>query len=1077
MPPALGSALPPPADVAPGEFLDLLPGTDPADAAPGEFLDLLPGTDPADAAPGESMDWLSSGMDPSAFIMPSENPALADAPVGSPGSPAAPAPADGSAAPPAEVDVASLEQKVTAAITALSAVVSSDHQATLFEEWALKVFDVDPRRFDTGVAGVFQPVLDAFGEQLAELKVRSLDGLRAWVIRELADDLARDEGSKFRKILPYPQGVSEKKEREALHRIWFPKVVGGGVHELTLVSFHVAAEKLGPMQVHHPFGAPYRIGPQPGDGVVPKQVLWWKGAYFLVKPRAEDGIADQIAAGFPQAKIDTSEREKLDGEFEKTRDLLQDAIAEAENNRDSAYSRILENTFQRDLAVIRQRSSFPYSQVQELAAHHRYLRNLKDQGGWEDQRPTNLYDPFTIRVPATPVRHDPEISGFTRPVPGLSIWLAGQEMRLDGIDGIDGIDGLVRPGDEVDVTIGKIRGRNGAGFVEIRYTRPDGTESAIFQMIDRMFTPDELKALKTMAPGRAWKPDHPLFVDSYRSTTYMTTKRQLGLRLRGGSRRGNGANVQLPGGVVAGGGSFGFPTMDRIFYSAGFDVIGRPLMVAEISATVGEAEQKLYVEVVNPALTVDSISGMLKSANVLWELEDRWDLADAVTYKVQILMANTLPRPLRTPIGREGHLTPGGGEVQVAQGTEITIRVGKWPRLAGSERGVFVVVGAPLVRDENRHAYRLFDTDKKIDEFDGIRNSFNNRQERADRRVPLTGSAPERGEPGAGDGSSLPAGVARGAGARSSDTIRAGESGGVVPDLPEVPGQAWRLDPPSFVGSYHITASLKRKPKNSRKLNVEFAGSPVYIPQAVVDGGSFVFPADVKEVRLELGYDSTGRSAAFVELPAKNSPNGRTLYLELEPAPTADDIESLRIKALWVPQNQWDLSEAKEFEDVLTTGKRLSPPLNIGVGTVGALGGAKVKVAARTLVRFWVGKWSRQVGSESVTGVFVVVRAPLIGGTGHAYKIFKTKTTVDQFEALIDQLRDRQESFNMRILNGWQPKPTGQAPSTGQGPGAGDGSGAEGESGSGDGSLPGGAAAFEWGPGEGGSSSGGGKGV
>ncbi|MEO3781658.1 hypothetical protein ABGB16_33805, partial [Micromonospora sp. B11E3] len=289
MPAALGSALPPPADVAPGEFLDLLTGTDPADDAPAEFLDLLTGTDPADDAPGEfldwlqgtdpaddapgefldwlqgtdpaddapgeSMDWLSSGMDPSAFIMglPSENRAPDDA-VGSPGSPAALAPAPGSAVPPAEVDVASdLDQKVTAAITTLSAVVSSD-QATLFEEWAREVFDVDPRRFDMGVAGVFQPVLDAFGAQLAELKVRSLDGLRAWVIRELADDLARGTESRFRKILPYPQGVSDQ-ERETLHRKWFPKVVGGGVHELTHVPFHVAAEKLSrPMWVHHPFG-------------------------------------------------------------------------------------------------------------------------------------------------------------------------------------------------------------------------------------------------------------------------------------------------------------------------------------------------------------------------------------------------------------------------------------------------------------------------------------------------------------------------------------------------------------------------------------------------------------------------------------------------------------------------------------------------------------------------------------------------------------------------------------------------------------------------------------------------------
>ncbi|MFG3716155.1 hypothetical protein, partial [Micromonospora sp. NPDC047730] len=995
-------------------------------------MPLEPGSEsppPVDGAPAGSVD-LPSGVDPAELMLGlrSENPALDDAP----GSPAGVPPAHGSASSGGDV-ASGLEQEVAKAITTLSAVVSSD-QAERFERWALEVFDFDPRRFDMGVAGVFQPVLDAFGNPLAKLKVRSLDGLRAWVIRELADDLARGAESKFREILPYPADVSEQ-EQKALHRIWFRKVVGGGVHELTLVPFHVAAKELSrPMLVHHPFGAPDRIGPPPDDGVVPEQVLWWRGAYFLVKPRAEDGIADRIAEGFPQ-KINPHTRRELDGKFEKTRGLLQAAIAKAEKNPDSTYSRILENTFQRDLAVIRQRSSFPYSQVQELAAHLRYLRNLKDQGSWEDQRPTDLDFPFTIRVPATPVRHDPEMSGFTRPVPGLSIWLAGQEMRLDGIDGIDGIDGLVRPGDEVYVTIGKISRRRSAGFVEIRYTRPDGTESAIFQGIDRRFTLGEVAALKTMAPGRAWKTDHPLFVDSYRSTTSIfSARRNLGTRLGGAGD----PSIYLPGGILAGGGKFDYPTtLDRIVFRAGFGVTGQPLMVVELTAAIRErrvhpdqesgAGQDLYVEVVNPALTADSIGGMSRSINVYWELEDLWDLSGAVTYPGEILADTKLPAPLRTTIGKGRHLTPGGGEVQVTKGTKITYRVGKWPRLAGSESGVFVVVRAPLV-DGTGHAYRLIDTGKKIDELDGIIKTLNKRQERDNRRVPLAGSAPER------------------------HPIRAGGSGGVAPDLPEVPGQAWRL-PPSFVGSYHITASLGRPKSNFRKLDVKFAGRPVYIPQAVaVDGDSFVFPADIEEVRLELGYDSTGRSAAFVELPAENSPTGETLYLKLEPAPTADDIESLRRRALWVPQNQWDLSDAEDFEDVMGVKNLLPHSLLISVGTEGALGGAKVKVTAGTDVTFRVGKWSRQVGPEFVTGVFVVVKAPLVGGTGHAYKIINTKKTLDEFEALIKDLQDRQERRNMRILRAeWAPEPTRQRPSAGDGPGAGGGS-----------SLPGGAAAFEW---------------
>ncbi|MFG1955937.1 hypothetical protein ACGFIZ_33960, partial [Micromonospora sp. NPDC048830] len=722
------------------------------------------------------------------------------------------------------------EQEVAEAITTLSDVVSGD-QATLFEKWALEVFDVDPRRFDMGVAGVFQPVLDAFGNQLAKLKVRSLDGLRAWVIRELADDLARGDESKFREILPYPEGVSEKKEREALHRNWLSKVVGGGVHELTLVPFHVLAEKLGPMQVHHPFGAPYRIGPRPGDGVVPEQVLWWRGAYFLVKPRAGDGsgVADRIAAGFPQEAIDPSTRRKLDGVFESTRRLLQAAIAKAEKNRDSAYSRILGNAFRRDLAVIRQ-GSFPYSQVQELDAHLRYLRNLKDQGGWEDQRPSNLDGPFTIRVPATPVRHDPEISGFTRPVPGLSIWLAGQEVRLDGIDG------LVRPGDEVDVTFGKIGRRRGAGFVEIRYTAPDGTESAIFRRIDREFTPDELKALKTMAPGWAWTTDRPLFVESFRSTTSLRIHsyggrsgwRQLGLHLSRGVGV-KGRQPILPPGIVAGGGSFDFPETDRIYLESGFDAIGLPMMFAEISATVGRAEQKLYVKVVNPALDVDDIGGIFASGKVLWELENRWNLSDSVAYKGKIVSQNSLPRPLNRSVGYskngKGDLTFGGEEVQVAVGTEVIFWVGKWPRLPASELGIFVVVRAPLVKGPG-HAYRLIDTGMKIDKFGELIKKLG-RQRNLTLLGPQAEGAPEpigqgpgagnesgvgdesgaEGGSGAGDGS-LPGGAAAfewgpvGGGSSSGGgkgVLPAGWAAGVEPSVEWV-GGGWRVSYRSSAG-------------------------------------------------------------------------------------------------------------------------------------------------------------------------------------------------------------------------------------------------------------------------------------
>ncbi|MFG3716154.1 hypothetical protein, partial [Micromonospora sp. NPDC047730] len=335
-----------------------------------------------------------------------------------------------------------------------------------------------------------------------------------------------------------------------------------------------------------------------------------------------------------------------------------------------------------------------------------------------------------------------------------------------------------------------------------------------------------------------------------------------------------------------------------------------------------------------------------------------------------------------------------------------------------------------------------------------------------------TRRAPKR--PRIGGGSSLPAG-AGGAVPGSSETMMAGGFGGVAPDLREVPGQTWEFAPPSFAESYHITASLDPK-SNSGQLNVGFAGRPVFIsPTVVVDGRSFVFPVDIERVRVELGYDILGRPAAVVELPAENSPTGRALYLKLEPAPTAGDIESLRRRALWVPQNQWDLSDPATFEDTIHSIKRidrvipyLPRPLRLRFGSENmTFGGGEVNVTPGTDVTYRVGKWSRQVGPEFVTGVFVVVKAPLVDGTGHAYKIINTRKTVDQFEALIKDLRDRQERRNMRILRAESvPEPTRQRPSAGDGPGAGGGS-----------SLPGGAAAFEWGRVGGGSFSGGGKGV
>ncbi|MFG3423837.1 hypothetical protein, partial [Micromonospora sp. NPDC047730] len=642
-----------------------------------------------------------------------------------------------------------LQRSVDAAITQLSAGVTRD-QATEFEQWADKVFNIDSALFRGGAhLAFYRSVLNTYPQLLAQWGVTSVEGLRAWVVRQLADDLARGEESTFRKILPYSGDVSEQR-RKALERIWLSTIGNNQTldYDVALVPLHVLAKELDqPMQVHHPFGAPHDIGPPLVPGVTPQQVLRLKGAYVLAQPRGPQD--DRIAAGF--FRPDPGEQRQQAGVFEETRGLLRAAIAKAEKNPDSTYSRIRRDSFHRNLAAIRQPPISPRNQVQELAEHLEYLRDLNNQrSGWKDQLPGNLEDPFTIRLPTTPARHDKDIRELTRPAPGLRIKLSGKDIVLGHVGGLFGL------GDVVNISFGKV-GEKGVGFIEIPYTADNGAGSVIYQPINREFTEGELHSLKQKVRA-SWElyPPWEFSASYYIKTRLLQPRRELGITLGGeggaGQAHATARQGRIPQVEVADGRRFVFPAdMREVRLELGYDIFGRPIAVVILEEN--PIKQTLYLELVKPAPTVPDIGRLLQTGNVLWEREDRWDLYDAISIKDIMLADGRMPRPLRLRLGNSVDVL-GGGKVNLDKGTPITLKVGQLPRPVGLDVAIdiFAVVGVPLVPradspvPEPEYAFRLVlvGLDKSIGEFEAIKAQIQARQERKERAETGTGRAPKR---------------------------------------------------------------------------------------------------------------------------------------------------------------------------------------------------------------------------------------------------------------------------------------------------------------------------------------------
>ncbi|WP_091644223.1 hypothetical protein [Micromonospora pallida] len=365
------------------------------DADPGEAVRLLAAWDQQDSAPG--------------FGTLPENPA----PVGpDPGSSGVPA-VGGSGGVPQD-----WKRTVASAIAQLSAVGTRGEGGGVrdvgaeFVQWTRDVLGVGLANHSPHPNDFHNAVVRRFEEQLkAEGVEPSIPGLRAWVARQLAADLRRGGESEFSGLLPYPEVMSERR-REDLHRQWLNKIARNqsGDFDVAHVVPHVIASGLSlSMRIHHPFGAPYDIGPEPGAGVIPYPVVFHKGAFYLgQRPDPADvERARRIAEGFPRTEISEDERQRLDRLFDDARDLLRATIAEAENHPHPTNSDqwpILRETFHRELAVIRQHPDFPHNKkARELAAHVHYLRRLLlSAGRWESgnrQNLENLENQFTLHLP------------------------------------------------------------------------------------------------------------------------------------------------------------------------------------------------------------------------------------------------------------------------------------------------------------------------------------------------------------------------------------------------------------------------------------------------------------------------------------------------------------------------------------------------------------------------------------------------------------------------------------------------------------------------------------------------------
>ncbi|MFI2652667.1 hypothetical protein ACH494_34205, partial [Micromonospora fulviviridis] len=625
------------------------------------------------------------------------------------------------------------KRTVASAIAQLSAVGTRGEAggvrdvAAEFAQWTRDVLEVDLSADRPKPDDFYRAVLGRFENELKKAGVdRSVPGLRAWVARELAADLRRGGESEFSGLLPYPEVMSERR-REDLHRQWLNKIAlhQSGDFDVAHVVPHVIASRLSlPMRIHHLFGAPHDIGPEPRAGIR-YPVVFHKGVYYLgqLPDPADVERARRIADGFARTEVSEDEQRRLDRLFDDAGDLLRAKIAEAENNPHPTNSDrwpVLRETFHRQLAVIRQHPDSPHNKkAQELAGHVHHLQGLLTAGRWESGSRQNLENQFTIHLP---VSFDASSRGYRY----LHIWLANRQSTSVEVDR------MAVPGDWIAVHFGKVGGV-GTGFVEVSYTSADGTEVHSRREIGRSLNDSELARLRSRAVGKVWDVDRPPLVRDFYTTTPVQPNGELSVRLGqadGGPvvLRPRISQVPVVGGLP--------PVLTRelketrLLLGYARDG-GRPTAILEAPAGKNVKGQPLYLEVSRPAATRSDVERLRKKA--LWEPNNRWALSEQMSFDVVLqqgadpsgaLSIRAASGPLSIEVGVSGRgRTLDGAVVDLSPGTSVTVSVGKWPGQGEDETGVAgtipVVVGAPLV-DGSGHVYRLFDTGVDNERFDDL---------------------------------------------------------------------------------------------------------------------------------------------------------------------------------------------------------------------------------------------------------------------------------------------------------------------------------------------------------------------
>ncbi|MFG3702883.1 hypothetical protein ACGF5C_34240, partial [Micromonospora sp. NPDC047620] len=654
--------------------------------------------------------------------------------------------------------------KVESAIGQLSAGETRSELAA-FEQWAHSVFHIDRAEGDAGPLDVFYgTVLKTHGELLAQAGVTTVAELGVLVARHLDADLRRGEQSMFRAFLPYPENMSEQR-RETLHRHLLNKLVHRqpGYPDVVHVVPHIVAWGLGlPMEVHHPFGAPHVIGPPSDDGAKPQPVVFLNGAYHLGQPR--DPHDARIVEGFPSPTALTELR-RLDAVFDEALDVLKAEVDAAEQNTTNRHWSLLRDTFDRNLAAVRQRPSSPRRHIEVLEEHRRYVDALREDSKWEDENRWNLQDPFTVPVPVE------DIGGR----PYLQFRVGDNDVFLEYVGRV------AVAGDRVAVVVGKVDGEGlSIAIARIPYTAPDGTERFVYQEFARRFTDSELAELRSMAAGPVWETaDRWKFGNLYHITVPVSESGVFNNITFGGQR------VTIPPVEVAD----GLPPviaaeLKEGRFRLGYGMDGQPLAVLEAPAGRNGTGAPLYLELSSPPPTAYDIEWLRTLA--LWESIEPPPLLDEVSIDLVMQEDKRTPHPLPLTLGDDNSgRTLDGREVDLSPGTGVALRVGRFLRLEGSNvvTSVFAAVKAPLA-DRSGYAHRLIDTNMSNEWFD----EFKKQREKTDsgkrpavpewpagplEKRPRTGDGvpgssgdptrqrPSAGDgPGAGGGSSLPGGAA-----------------------------------------------------------------------------------------------------------------------------------------------------------------------------------------------------------------------------------------------------------------------------------------------------------------------------